>query len=745
MTAKSHFFLCILLISCLVFTSASASSFSRLVLPEKLTEIKSETFFRAKSLDVVVLPEGMTTIGSNAFAESSLKSINLPDSITSIAEDAFSGTSPCFIASPGSYAYDWCVEHNLSLLADSIHLPVSNLGIIKGASAQLPIAALNGGGRIGWFSSDRDVVSINDDMTEATAHAYGTVTLTAYVKENPAIRTSIPAKVLPDNPGLVVYEGTIEERFAALKEQFPHKKYWNNAENGGVFDPNAYTDEPCSESDHERFVHCGIFEDGTQCWGFANRIAYGLFGNSPGSEISFNWFYTEDKSMVDYLEPGDWVRYGNHSFVVWKVSGDKVTCVEANYGGRCMINWGTVRTKSQIKEKMKFIYKNPETKYLDKLDSITNLGNDIYYEYNIVNNKAWITYIDFAYQKECIIPDRIDGYPIVGFDDDLNFDHTSLLQSITYGQYWEDTSFTFPLDYYSFVQYAGVSENNEHFCSVDGVIYSKDMTTMYLYPDFKKDTSYTIPNSVKTIRNLNNKYLTHIYFSSNLSYYHSLPVTLKSIDVPEDNTSYSSEDNVLYNKQKTEVLYVTERPFFVIPETVNRAHLDEDTNYFADALVISSYVRDLNIWLYSPVIIDGVNLVFDNYNNSFVAEDLILLNCNAPTFKRYYYLSVYSKVYGDQNSNAADFAAQEDAEFYKLSLSLNNYSSSLSVGNATYLSASMPGLIQTQKIITWTSSNPSVASVDDSGKVIAKSKGKATITASVFDGKYTAQCSVTVN
>ena len=45
-----------------------------------------------------------------------------------------------------------------------------------------------------------------------------------------------------------------------------------------------------------------------------------------------------------------------------------------------------------------------------------------------------------------------------------------------------------------------VSENNETFTSVDGVIFSKDMKTLILYPEGRKDAEYTIPDGVEKIQ-----------------------------------------------------------------------------------------------------------------------------------------------------------------------------------------------------------------------------------------------------
>ncbi len=94
--------------------AAAGMAAGTLVLPENLTEIKAEAFEGNTSLDEVVLPEGIETIGSRAFADSSIASINLPSSITYIAEDAFEGCGNLqMTAQEGSYAYDWATAEGL--------------------------------------------------------------------------------------------------------------------------------------------------------------------------------------------------------------------------------------------------------------------------------------------------------------------------------------------------------------------------------------------------------------------------------------------------------------------------------------------------------------------------------------------------------------------------------------------------------------------------------------------------------
>ena len=46
-----------------------------------------------------------------------------------------------------------------------------------------------------------------------------------------------------------------------------------------------------------------------------------------------------------------------------------------------------------------------------------------------------------------------------------------------------------------------VSENNENYCDVDGVLFNKDKTEIIQYPEGKINTNYKIPNSVTSIGN----------------------------------------------------------------------------------------------------------------------------------------------------------------------------------------------------------------------------------------------------
>ena len=83
------------------------------------------------------------------------------------------------------------------------------------------------------------------------------------------------------------------------------------------------------------------------------------------------------------------------------------------------------------------------------------------------------------------------------------------------------------------------------------------------------------------------------------------------------------------------------------------------------------------------------------------------------------------------------------AEKKVTSVKLNKNTATLAKGKSLTLEATVSPTDATDKSLTWTSSNPKIASVSKDGKVTAKSKGTATITCKASNGKK-ASCKVTV-
>lgn len=78
-------------------------------------------------------------------------------------------------------------------------------------------------------------------------------------------------------------------------------------------------------------------------------------------------------------------------------------------------------------------------------------------------------------------------------------------------------------------------------------------------------------------------------------------------------------------------------------------------------------------------------------------------------------------------------------------VSLDHDALVVEIGATATLSATVIPTNATQPAVSWSSSNNSVATVNDTGLVIAVSEGYATITATTYDGVFTATCFVVVS
>jgi hypothetical protein len=144
-----------------------------------------------------------------------------------------------------------------------------------------------------------------------------------------------------------------------------------------------------------------------------------------------------------------------------------------------------------------------------------------------------------------------------------------------------------------------VSPGNANFSSIDGVLFNKTATTILSYPLSKPGSSYVMPSSVTTIGPQalgysKNNQLQSITLSPNLisiGTYSFINLNLPTLNIPASvttiadlglwstkaitvnsgNTNFSVEDGVLYNFNKTRLVYYpsgSTRTTFTVPNTV---------------------------------------------------------------------------------------------------------------------------------------------------------------------------------
>lgn len=151
-----------------------------------------------------------------------------------------------------------------------------------------------------------------------------------------------------------------------------------------------------------------------------------------------------------------------------------------------------------------------------------NAQTDGYYTYTVSNGEATITYVDNAISGDITIPSTLGGYPVTSIGDYAFYCSglTSIvipnsITSIGEGAFCECTSLasiTIPDSVTSIgtetffccasLTSISVSVGNQNYCSIDGILFNKDVTNLIQYPTGKTNTEYTIPDSVTNIGNL---------------------------------------------------------------------------------------------------------------------------------------------------------------------------------------------------------------------------------------------------
>ncbi len=134
------------------------------------------------------------------------------------------------------------------------------------------------------------------------------------------------------------------------------------------------------------------------------------------------------------------------------------------------------------------------------------------YEYqteiaDVPGNEGWVlfgfngntstkeVYIDYVRDEDGNNPDKSKPVSAVG---DFTMNTDEYVETIYIGKdvkYIDETSFF----YCKMLKAIEVDEANEYYTSVDGVLYTKDMKKLLVYPIMKENTSYTIPNGVERV------------------------------------------------------------------------------------------------------------------------------------------------------------------------------------------------------------------------------------------------------
>lgn len=214
-----------------------------------------------------------------------------------------------------------------------------------------------------------------------------------------------------------------------------------------------------------------------------------------------------------------------------------------------------------------------------KLETISVTAGGIYYTEdgvlfkNVDNYRTLVLYPPCKSDTEYIVPNTVQS---IG---EYAFYSTGDLKFITISASVEEIHRN-AVAFCDFIESISVDADNPNYASKDGVLYSKDMTVLHLYPINKQAESFTVPDTVKEMTSTMftvSKKLKKLEIPASVDTIREVNLiaaccVIEEINVAEDNPNYCSVDGVLYSKDMTTLYQYPNNKAgteYTIPDTVN--------------------------------------------------------------------------------------------------------------------------------------------------------------------------------
>ncbi len=707
------------------------SKITSITFPDSMTRIGDNAFGNCSSLTAIVLGSGIKEIGENAFANCDIKtSLTIPDGVEKIGEKAFYNNINLESVTIGKNTnpiawgdvFNWC--DSLSLVSvDSDNTAISVLdGVLfskdgskiiwypankEGTSYDIPanvteIADYAFGGnkfksivipgnvkKIGNYaftnSSSCTSLKVSEGVDEIGAFAFGFsgIGLTQDIVIPKSVKKigSHAFSIIPLNVNILICGENVEFEeggVTGIGQYFSGKiitPVSNECDNlfGGTEQNNKYTlicSAPVPDTDTfeyngseitfiEEGANCGYTLSGNRKTEAGNYTATAtlnasraVIAETNSGSVSYVWgdlskpetwidaTDTADKtyewSIVAATQSGYCGASGHEEDVTWTLSGDTLTIsgtgAMADYPKKDPEYYGEYENIknivisegiTRIGDCAFWSLNNVETVTIaDTVETIgdnafqwcsalstVNFGNGIKeigdYTFagcialSTVNFGSGIKEIgDFAFEgckiASFTIPETLEkiGYSIFLSNSELTY--------IDIGKFNLNVESVLRIIGFSPIKSISVDPDNTAYTVEDNVLFNKDKTKLIYYPAGKTDETYAIPATVTEIGTyaFDNYALTSIdlgKYSGELDWLRALG-SITEVLVDQTNTAYTVVDNVLFNKDKTKLLYYpagkTDETY-TIPATVTEIGTGAFYNYELKTITIPGKVKKI--------------------------------------------------------------------------------------------------------------------------------------------------------